>query len=160
MADFTFDIARGREVEIYGRVDTNDPTNSAFKIVVLSLVGLEVDTTLRTYQDLAALLAAANNEVTNPNYVRKTLTDADLAAYTVDYAAHLITLPLPTQVYAGVDVGDTWSKALVTYDSDTTSGTDANIIPITAQDIRLNNAPLSPNGGDITFSWPYGLLVA
>ena len=94
MADFVFDVARGREVEIYGRVDLNDPANSAFKIVVLALVGLEVDATLRTYQDLATLLAASNNEVTNTGYLRKTLTDADLAVYTVDYSAHLITLPL------------------------------------------------------------------
>ena len=160
MADFVFDVARGREVEIYGRVDLNDPANSAFKIVVLALVGLEVDATLRTYQDLATLLAASNNEVTNTGYLRKTLTDADLAVYTVDYSAHLITLPLPTQLYTGVDTGDTWAKALVTYDSDTTSGTDANIVPITAQDIRLAAAPLSPNGGSVTFSWPQGLLIA
>ena len=160
MADFMFDVARGREVEIYSRVDSNDPANSAFVIVVLALVGLEVDSTLRTYPDLASLLAASNNEVTNTGYSRKTLTDADLAVYTVDYTAHLITLPLPTQVYTTIAVGDTWAKALVTYDSDTTSGTDANIIPITAQDIRLFSAPLSPNGGDITFSWPNGLLVA
>lgn len=160
MADFLFDVARGREVEIYGRVDTNDPANSAFVIVVLALVGLEADSTLRTHPDLAALLAASNNEVTNTGYARITLTDASLAAYTVDYTAHLITLPLPTQVYAAVDVGDTWAKALVTYDSDTTSGTDANIVPIAAQDIRLFSAPLAPNGGAITFSWPNGLLVA
>jgi hypothetical protein len=160
MSDFVFDITRGREVELYGRVDGNDPTNSAFKIIVLSLVGLEVDSTLRTYQDLATLLAASNNEVTNTGYSRITLTDADLSVYTVDYTAHLITLPLPSQVYTGIAVGDTWAKALVTYDSDTTSGTDANIIPVTAQDIRLYSAPLVPNGGDITFSWPNGLLVA
>jgi hypothetical protein len=160
MSDFVFDVARGREVEIYGRVDVNDPANSAFAIVVLSLVGLEVDNTLRTYPDLAALLAASNNEVTNAGYTRKILTDVELAAYTVDYTAHLITLPLPSQVYTGVAVGDTWAKALVTYDSDTTSGTDANIVPISAQDIRLYSAPLSPNGGDVTFSWPQGLLVA
>lgn len=160
MSGFVFDVARGREVELYGRVDGNDPANSAFVIVVLALVGLEADTTLRTYPDLASLLAASNNEVTNTGYGRITLTDADLAAYTVDYAAHLITLPLPTQVYPAVDVGDTWSKALILYDSDTTSGTDANIIPVTAQDIRLFSAPLAPNGGAITFSWPQGLLVA
>jgi len=160
MSDFGFDVARGREVEFYGRVDGNDPANSAFIILVLALVGLEADDTLRTYADLASLLAASNNEVTNTGYARITLTDASLAAYTVDYTAHTITLPLPTQVYVAVDVGDTWSKALICYDSDTTSGTDANIIPVTAQDIRLNSAPLVPNGGAITFSWPSGLLVA
>lgn len=160
MANFVFDVARGREVEIYSRVDGNDPTNSAFVIVVLAYTGLEADNTLKTYSTLAALLAASNNEPTNTGYVRKTLTDADLSAYTVDTSAHSITLPLPTQVYAAVDAGDSWAKALVTYDSDTTSGTDASIVPVTAQDIRLNSALLAPNGGPVTFSWPNGLLVA
>ena len=160
MSNFTFDVARGREVELYGRVDTDDPTNSAFVIVVLALSGLEVDETLKTYATLAAILAASNNEPTNAGYVRKTLTQADLAAYTVDTSFHSITLPLPSQVYTAIAVGDSWAKALVTYDSDTTAGTDANIIPVTAQDIRLNGFPLTPNGGNITFSWPNGLLVA
>lgn len=160
MGNFVFDVARGREVEIYGRVDGNDPANSALKIVVLAYTGLEVDSVLKTYATLAALLAASNNEVTNSGYARKTLTDADLAAYTVDTTAHTITLPLPAQVYTAIGTGDTWGKALVTYDADTSSGTDADIIPVTAQDIRLNGFPLAPNGGNITFNWPTGLLVA
>lgn len=159
MANFTFDESRGREVELYKRVDTNDPANSAFIIVVLSYVGIEVDDTLKSYATLAALIAA-NPEVTNAGYARKTVTDADLAAYTVDYTAHSITLYLPQQTYVGIGVGDFWGKCVVSYDSDTTSGTDANIIPVTAQDIRLNSAPIAPNGGDVQFTWPTGLLVA
>jgi hypothetical protein len=159
MGQFSFDIAKGREVELYGRVDGNDPANSALKIVVLAQSGLEADNVLRTYATLAALLAS-NNEVTNTNYARKTLTDASLAAYTVDTTTHATTLPLPPQTFASIQPGDVWAKALVCYDADTTSGTDADIIPVTAQDIRLNNVPVPPDGGNIIFSWPSGLLVA
>lgn len=160
MGDFAFDVAKGREVEFYGRVDSNDPANSALKIVVLAHAGLEGDNVLRTYATLSALLAAANNEVTNTNYSRKTLTDADLASYTVNNTTHSITLPLPSQTFGSIAAGDLWSKALICMDFDTTSGTDADIIPITAQDVRFNRAPLSPDGGSIVFSWPNGLLVA
>jgi hypothetical protein len=160
VANFAFDVALGREVEFYSRVDSNDPANSALIIVVLAHTGIESDSVLKQYATLSALLAASNNEVTNTNYARKTLTDADLAAYTVDTSAHSITLPLPTQTYTAIAVGDTWSKALVCYDSDTTGGTDANIIPVASQDIRLSGAPLVPNGGNITFTWLSGLLVA
>lgn len=160
MGQFAFDVARGREVELYGRVDGNDPANSAFKIVVLALSGLESDEILRTYATLADLLAASNNEVTNTGYSRKTLTDADLSAYTVDTTTHAITLQLPAQTYTSIQPGDTWSKALLCYDNDTTSSTDANIIPVTGQDIRLDGAPVPPDGGTIGFSWPNGWLVA
>ena len=34
MADFVFNIAKGRVAEFYNRVDTNDPANSALVIVV------------------------------------------------------------------------------------------------------------------------------
>lgn len=159
MANFAFDIARGREVELYNRVNTNDPANSAFKIVVLAYAGLELDAVLKTYATLAALLATTNNEVTNTGYSRITLTDVDLAAYTVDTDTHLTTLPLPTQVYTLVQEGDVWAKALVCYDGDTTSGTDADIIPVTAQDIRLNGYLYSPDGNNVSFSWPTGLAV-
>lgn len=128
--------------------------------MVLAYSGLEADETLRTYSTLSALLAASNNEVTNTNYARKTLTDADLSAYSVDTSSHSITLPLPTQTWSSVGVGDAWAKLLVCYDADTSSGTDADILPVTAQDIKLNRAPLSPIGSDITLSWPSGLLIA
>lgn len=160
MGGFTFDIARGREVELYNRVNTNDPANSALKLVVLAASGLEHDSILRTYATLADILAAANNEVTNPGYSRKTFTDATLDDYTVDTDTHAITLPLTPQTFIAISPGDVWSKALICYDGDTTSGTDADIIPITAQDVRLNNAAVPPDGGNIVFSWPTGLLVA
>lgn len=161
MSGFSFDIAKGREVEFYNRVDTDDPANSALIIVVLAHTGLETDGILKQYATLSALLAATNNEVVNTGYARKVLTQADLAAFAADTSLHTITLQLPSQTYTLIGAGDSWSKALVCYDNDTTAGTDANIIPVTAQDVRDSNGlVLAPSGGNIGFSWPNGLLVA
>jgi hypothetical protein len=80
MADFVFNIAKGRVVEYYNRVKSNDPSPSALVIaVVLATSGLESDATLKDKDDLAALVSGATNEATNTGYARKTLTDSDLA---------------------------------------------------------------------------------
>ena len=79
MADFVFNIAKGRVVEYYNRVKANDPTNSALIIVAIDANG-DTDATMKDRDDLAALLGGTANEVTNTNYARKVLTDADLAA--------------------------------------------------------------------------------
>lgn len=160
MANQSFDIALGREVELYSRVDSNDPTNSALILVVLAASGLESDTILRTYATLSALLAASNNEVTNGGYGRITLTDASLSAYTVDTANHTITLPLSNQTFTSIVAGDSWRKLVVCYDSDTTGGTDANIIPICHLDLLIDRVAVVPNGNNIIVAFPNGLLIS
>lgn len=159
MANGTFDSALHREVELYNRVNNNDPANSAFILVILAASGLEVDGTLRTYATLAAVLAASNNEATNS--VRKTLTDADLAVYTVDTANHKIELPFPSpQTYTTPAAGDSWRKLLVCYDSDTTAGTDANVEPVFYIDTLITGAAVVPNGTNITIAFPDGVFIA
>jgi len=46
---------------------------------------------------------------------------------------------------ANDDSNGDWNKLLVTWDGDTTAGTDANIVPLTHHDFVV-----TPNGGDIT----------
>lgn len=146
MADFVFNIAKGRVVEYYNRVEGNDPANSALIIVVLATTGLETDAVLKDKDDLAAVVAGTTNEVTNTNYARKVLTDADLAALPApDDTNDRYDVDLPDQTWTGVAAGDGWSKFLVCYDSDTTAGTDANIIPLTSHDFAV-----TPDGSDIT----------
>ena len=99
MADFTFNVALGREVELYNRVDSNDPANSALIMMVLAGTGLETDAVLKDKDDFSALVSGTTNEVTNGSYARKTLTDANLAAYTVDDTNDRIVLVLPVQTF-------------------------------------------------------------
>lgn len=160
MANLSFDVSLGREVEFYARVDGNDPANSALILVVLAASGLESDSILRTYATLSTLLAASNNEVTNSGYARKTLTDSNLSAYTVNTTDHTITLPLATQTFTSIVAGDSWRKLLVCYDSDTTGGTDANIIPVCFVDLLIDGVAAVPNGNNIIIAFPTGLLIS
>lgn len=135
---FVFNIAKGRTVELYNRVKSNDPTNSAFIIVVLATSGLETDAVLKDKDDLAAVVSGSTNEVTNTNYSRKVLTDSDLAALPApDDTADAYLVDIPDQIYTSVASGDGWSKVLVCYDSDTTGGTDSSIIPLTCHDVTI-----------------------
>lgn len=144
MADFVFNIAKGRVAEFYNRVKSNDPANSALIIVVIEANG-DTDATMRDRDDLAALLGGTANEVTNTNYARKVLTDADLAALSIDDTNDRIDLDIPDQTWTAVAAGTAWTDVLVCYDPDTTGGTDSAIIPLTCHDFAV-----TPDGSDIT----------
>lgn len=146
MANFVFNIAKGRVVELYNRVESNDPTNSALVVVALLATGIESDATLADYDTLAAILAAANDEATNTGYARKVLTDSDLAALpSPDDTNNWFQVDIPDQTWTGVATSPgAWSKILICYDNDTTAGTDSNIIPLTAHDFAV-----TPDGSDI-----------
>lgn len=152
------DISLGRTVEYHTRVNDNDPANAALILVILAHAGIESDATLRTYATLSALLAGASNEATNST--RKTLSDADIGPATVDTSTHRTTITFANQTWTAVAAGDSWSKLVVCYDSDTTAGTDANIVPMAFFDLRISNAPIVPNGNNIIVAAPNGYIVA
>jgi hypothetical protein len=142
MANIVFNIAKGRVVEYYNRVKSNDPANSALILVPIETSGLEADATLIDKDTLTDLLAGTTNEQTTMG--RKTLTDSDLAALPApDDANDRYDVALPTVTWAAA-TGNAISKIAVCYDSDTTAGTDANIVPLT-----LFDAVVTPDGSDI-----------
>lgn len=148
MGDIVFNVAVGRVTELYNRVKTNDPANSALVLVVLKATAAS-DATLKDLTTLSAVLAASP-EATNTGYARKVLTDANIAAVTVDNANDAVTLTFPAQTWNTVAAtGGAWAKLLVCYDGDTSAGTDANIIPLTAHDLAV-----TPNGTNITVTPP------
>lgn len=145
MADFVANIAKGRVVELYNRVKSNDPANSAFIVVVIDAAG-DTDAAMRDRDDLAALLGGTANEVTNTGYARKTLTDSDLAALPApDDTNDRYEVDLPDQTWTSVAAGDAWTDLVICYDPDTTAGTDSNIVPLVFLD-----AVATPNGNNIT----------
>lgn len=142
MANIVFNIAAGRVVELYNRVESNDPTNSALILVPIETGGLEADATLADADTLAAVLAGTTNEQTTMG--RKTLTEADLAALPApDDTNNRYEVSLPTVTWTAAS-GNAISKILVCYDSDTTAGTDSNIVPLTMFDFAQ-----TPSGADI-----------
>lgn len=142
MANIVFNIAKGRVAELYNRVKSNDPANSAIIIVPIETSGLEADSVLIDKDDLAAVLSGATNEQSTMG--RKTLTDSDLAAFPApDDSNDRMDLSLPTVTWTAAS-GNAISKLLVCYDSDTTGGTDSSIIPLTMFDFSQ-----TPSGADI-----------
>lgn len=142
MANIVFNIAKGRVVEYYNRVKSNDPTNSAIILVPIETSGLEADSTLIDVDTLAALIAGTTNEQTTIG--RKTLTDADLAALPApDDGNDRYDVSLPTVTWSAA-TGNAISKIAVCYDPDTTGGTDSNIVPLTMFDFAQ-----TPSGADI-----------
>jgi hypothetical protein len=142
MANIVFNIAKGRVVELYNRVESNDPANSALILVPIETSGLEADATLIDADTLAALLAGTTNEQTTMG--RKVLTDVDLAALPApDDVNDRYSISLPTTTWTAA-TGNAISKIAVCYDNDTTGGTDANIVPLTMFDFVV-----TPSGTDI-----------
>jgi hypothetical protein len=142
VSNIVLNISKGRVVELYNRVKANDPANSALILVPIETTGLEADSVLIDKDDLAAVLSGATNEQTTMG--RKTLTDADLAALPApDDTNDRYDISLPTVTWTAA-AGNAISKILVCYDSDTTSGTDANILPLTLFDFAI-----TPSGADV-----------
>ena len=145
MADQVFNIALGRVAELYNRVDTSDPANAVIVISVLATAGLESDAILKDKDDLGDVVSGTTAEVTNTGYARKVLTDADIVAFAPDDTNDRVDLDIPDQTWTGVAAGDGWSRFLTNYDSDSTGGTDANIVPMTSHDFVV-----TPSGSDVT----------
>ena len=140
MANFVFNIAKGRAVELYNRVDINDPAAATIVVVPLETSGLEAQSALEDSLTLAEVLDGATNEQTTMG--RKTLTDADIAAFTNDTTNNRNDLDLPDQVWTAA-TGNAISALVICYSP--SAGADSTIIPLSHHDFVV-----TPDGSDIT----------
>jgi hypothetical protein len=113
--------------------------------MVLSQTGIETDAVLKDKDTFADVLSGTTDEVTNTGYARKILTEANIVAFAPDDVNDRVDLTIPNQTWTAVAAGSNWSDIVIGYDNDTTTGTDANIIPLTQHDFVL-----TPDGSDIT----------
>lgn len=143
MSDFVFNIAKGRVAELFNRVKSNDPTNSAIIVVPVDR-GAASDATLKDTATLTAALAVSGmTERTTGGWTRKTLTDSDLGALTVDNANDRMPATIPAVLWAPVTAGSV-TDLIFCYDPDTTGGTDANIVPLV-----MSAFAITPDGSDV-----------
>ena len=149
MANFVYNIAKGRVSEFFNRVDSNDPSTSAIILVPLSASGTEAEG--QDYDTLAAVLAGTANEQTSGGWSRKTLTDSDLSAIAVDDTNNRMPATLPQVTWTGPTVGNDTTGLLICYDPDTGAGTDANIIPLVHGDfvVIADGNDVILNAGDV-----------
>lgn len=145
MANVVFNISRGRVVELYNRVKSNDPANSALILIPIETSGLQADSVLIDLDTVSDVLAGATNEQTTMG--RKTLTDTQLAALPApDDTNDRFEVSLPSVTWTAA-AGNAISKILVAYDPDTTGGTDTTLIPLTMFD-----ATATPDGNDLVLN--------
>lgn len=123
-APFTFNIAKGRVNELSRLPLAND----ALIAVLIQTTGLEVDGTLQDYATLSALLAASNDECTFTGYARRTLAGVTQG---VDNSANTQSTDAADPASWTATVAPQGCGAfIVCYDPDTTTGTDADLIPL------------------------------
>lgn len=134
----SFNISKDKIGWYYEQARTT--TNSALVFVLLRSTGLQADDLLADHDHLGALLAASNDEPLFTNYVRKSLAGVTDITKTIDDTGNRVLLDQAdlTWVDAGgnpVVTNDTVGKLLICFDPNTTTGTDTDIIPLTAHDI-------------------------
>ena len=89
---------------------------------------------------LAAVIADANFvERTTGGWVRKTLSDVQLAAFPApDNVNNRYAVQVPSVTWTAPVAANNTVGLLLAYDSDTTVGTDANVVPVSFHDFIVN----------------------
>jgi hypothetical protein len=134
MANFVLNVAKGRIVELFHRVDQNDPANSAIILIPLSTSDTEAN--CQDFASVEAFLAGTPNEQTE-GWSRKVLTDADIAALAPDNTNNRGQTSIPETTWTGPTSGKNTTGLLIAYDADTAGGSDANLIPLEHLDFAV-----------------------
>jgi hypothetical protein len=148
MADFIYNISKGRFVEFANLINANTLPNSALIIALFNTTA--TDATLKDLDTIALVEADANTAEltsgTNANYARKTLTDAGaVITVTTDDTNDRQDVDVPDQTWTALGAGTAITDLVFAYDNDTAAGTDANLVPISQHDFAI-----TPDGSDIT----------
>lgn len=144
MADQVFNIAKGKVNEYVERVNANDPTNSV--LIIHAWVAGDTDDAIEAVDTVAAIESLGSTaEATNSGYSPIVLDNTDSLTVTVDDTNDRNEADMPDQTFSAIVAGDNWTDLSISYDSDSTAGTDANIIPCTWHDFAV-----TPDGSDIT----------
>jgi hypothetical protein len=133
VANLTFNVALGSVAHLAGLPAAND----ALIAVPLAASGLVNDATMRDYTTLAAILAGASNEQTTVG--RKALTGVTV---TVNQASDRVEVDCDDITYTAPG-GDPVGALVICYDPDTTTSTDADLVPLTKHDLTW-----TPDGND------------
>ncbi|MDX2749634.1 hypothetical protein PV413_03290 [Streptomyces scabiei] len=137
MANIVFNVALGRIAQYASLPAATD----ALVLVALEASGLVTDATMRDYDTLADILAGASNEQTT--VTRKTLSGVTV---TVNDTNDRVDIDAADVVYTS-PTGNPVGAVVVCYDPDTTTGTDADLIPLTKHDLSW-----TPDGNTFTLT--------
>jgi hypothetical protein len=134
VADLVFNVAKGR-LAYYASLPA---ANDGLVAVPIEATGIVSDATMRDYTDLATLLAGASNEQTTMG--RKALVSVTV---TIDQTNDRVDVDCTDITWSGA-TGNAVAAIVICYDPDTTTGTDADLIPLTKHDYSA-----TPDGTDL-----------
>lgn len=138
MAALIPNIAKGKFAYYAGLPAANDA------LIWVLFTGSETDDNVRDADTLTALIATSLNEATFTGYARVTATSVTV---TVDDTNNRVDVDAadasfsPTSAEAITRIG-------LCYDPDTTTGTDADLIPLFVDDFALT----TPTSGTVTYT--------
>lgn len=139
MANFVFNIAKGKAGQYFQNVEDNSPSGCEIVVIPIESSGVEADDTLNNYDTVSALLAGSTNAQTTMG--RKDVTAAGLTL-TVDDTGNLFKVEMADQTWTAA-TGNAVSDLLIAYDP-TGSSADTALIPLTWHDFSV-----TPDGSDI-----------
>ncbi len=147
MANYAFNCAKGLPAMYHDNVNSNSPANSALILIPLSAQGTESEA--QDYDTVSAVLGGTSNEQTAGNWVRKTITDADIVASVLNDTSNRRDLALPQVQWTGPapTIGNDTTGLLIAYDADTTGGSDTDLIPISSHTFTA-----TANGNTVTLN--------
>lgn len=125
MANLVFNRALGM-ISYYASLPA---ANDGLVLIALESSGLEADSVLRDKDDFAAVVAGSTNEQTTVG--RKPLTGVTV---TVDDTNDRVALDAADITWTA-PTGNPVGAFVICYDPDTTTGTDADLIPLTKHDL-------------------------
>lgn len=139
MADFVFNIAKGRVAEYANRVKQNDPATARLVIIPLEAAGLETQVQLEDSDSITQVLDGTTNEQTAMG--RKYLTDAEAIVLTEDEANNRMDVDIPDITWTAA-TGSALGALVIGYDPN--SSADSAIIPLTHHTFAV-----TPDGSDV-----------
>ena len=142
MADFVYNIAKGRVVELFNRVDVNDPAAAILTVIPVDVAAVS-DATLKDLDDFAAIITAGVTERSATGWNRKTLTDADITMPAPNDAGDSYDIDIADLFWAAVTAGAV-TDIIICYSS-VGSPTNAQLLPLTQHDFAI-----TPDGSDVT----------
>ena len=133
--------------ELFNRVGGNDPANAILVVALLASTGLETDAVLKDKDTMVDVVSGTTNESTNAGYARKPLDQTAVVVFAPDDTLDRWIGDIPDQTWVNVANDGTGAigKFVVLYDSDSTTGTDTNVVPLTFHDFVV-----TPDGSNIT----------
>jgi hypothetical protein len=140
VANFLFNISKGRAGQFYQNVKDNSPSGCKIVVVPIETAGIEAAATAKDHDTLQAYLAGTSNEQTTMG--RKDVVAAGLTL-TVDDTNDLLKVDMADQTWTGA-TGSAISGLVLAYSPGAASA-DSLIVPISFHDFVV-----TPDGSDVT----------